>query len=134
MTSTNISKLAIAACGLLAGVVLVVSCSDDSPGDADAAACDCPAAEPPLNGRIVAVRASNPIQPGTGGGQGASCPAGAIVLGGACEVMTPDRAIQVSSSRVDRSANHAYVCEWSARDATVANTGTAEAICLVPAQ
>jgi hypothetical protein len=134
MTSTNISKLAIAACGLLAGVVLVVSCSDDSPADADAAVCDCPAAEPPLNGRIVFVRASNPIQPGTGGFQGASCPVGATILGGACEVMNPDRAIQVSSSRVDRTASHAYVCEWSARDAAVANTGTAEAICLVPAQ
>jgi hypothetical protein len=134
MTSTNISKLAIAACGLLAGVVLVVSCSDDSPGDADAAACDCPAAEPPLNGRIVAVRASNPIQPGTGGGQVASCPQGATILGGACEVMISDRSIQVASSRIDRTASHGYVCEWSARDATVANTGTAEAICLVPAQ
>ncbi len=43
--------LAALAASFLAGAVFVVACSDDSPGDADAATCSC---EPPLAGRIQA--------------------------------------------------------------------------------
>ena len=40
------------AAGVGVGIALVLSCGDDSPGDADAAVCDCPAAEAPLAGRV----------------------------------------------------------------------------------
>lgn len=133
MKTTN--WIAAASFGAIVGVAMVVACSDDSPGDADAAACECPAAEPPLAGRIVSVRsAPNPINPGSGGGQIASCPTGATLLGGACELTTDDPRVLLTSSRILRSGGaEGYVCNWSALEATVANTCTAEAICLIPA-
>jgi hypothetical protein len=123
-----------AASGAVLSLTLVLACSDDSPGDADAALCDCPAAEPPIAGRIMVVQASNPIQVGTGGQQTVFCPAGAVVLGGACDVTTDDPEVQVQKSAFVRDAQQGYRCRWSAVNATMANTGTAEAICLVPAQ
>lgn len=120
--------------GIVFGAAFVIACSDDSPSDADAAVCDCPAAEPPIAGRLMVVQASNPIQTGTGGQQTVFCPAGALVLGGACDVMTDDPAIQVQKSAFVRDAQQGYRCRWSAVGATTANTGTVEATCLVPAQ
>jgi hypothetical protein len=120
--------------GALGGIVLVVACSDDSPARVDAATtCDCPAAEPPLAGRIMSVRGTGQLTPGTLGVAQADCPIGATILGGACEVTTPDALIQVMSSRFGRGSLQVFVCVWTAADATVANTGTAEAICLLPA-
>ncbi len=122
------------ASGALACAALIVGCSDDSPSDVDAAVCDCPAAEPPLAGRVVSVRSSgNPIAPGSGGGAAADCPQGSTILGGACEVMNDDANVLVSESRFVRTGGAQFVCKWSALNATVANTGVAEAICLVPA-
>jgi hypothetical protein len=75
------------------------------------------------------------ITPASTGGATAICPAGAKVLGGACSIMNPDAQIQVSFSRVEQSGSaEGYTCVWTALSATLANTGTAEAICLVPAQ
>ena len=119
--------------GIVLGAVLMIACSDDSPGDADAAVCDCPAAEPPLAGRIISVRSEpNPINPGSVGAQIANCPVGAILLGGACEVTNIDANVLVMQSRIERGTNTAYACWWSAINATVANTGVAEAVCLIP--
>ncbi len=48
--------LIIALVGAAVACALILSCGNDSPGDADAhTTCDCPAAEPPLSGRIVRV-------------------------------------------------------------------------------
>lgn len=121
--------------GAVASLTLVIACSDDSPGDVDAAVCDCPAAEPPLAGRITAVTDTNPITAGLTGATSVLCPVGATVLGGACDVMTDDPLIQVQESAFVRGAQQqGYRCNWSALDATVNNTGKVEAICLVPAQ
>lgn len=130
----KLNSLALIAVGTVGGIALIVACSDDSPSDADAAVCDCPAAEPPLAGRIVAVRQSSPITAGSSGIAGVACPAGATILGGACEVETPDDNILLKESRFLRTGNPQYICRWSALDATASNTGTAEAICLTPAQ
>lgn len=119
--------------GLGAGVSLVVACSDDSPGAADAAVCDCPAAEPPLTGRITSVRGMNPISAAGTGFASVDCPIGATVLGGACEVMNLDANVLVMESRFTRGSQQGYQCSWSALNATASNTGIAEAICLVPA-
>ena len=123
------------ATGLVIGATLVIACSDDSPGDADAAVCDCPAAEPPLTGRIMSIRSGpNSINAGGAGFQAANCPIGATLLGGACEVTNVDANVLVMESRIQRGSNFAaYTCSWSALNATVANTGVAEAICLIPA-
>jgi len=120
--------------GFTAGVALVVACSDDSPGDVDAAVCDCPAAEPPLAGRITSARGTNPIMANDTAVASADCPAGAVVLGGSCEVMTGDANVVVMESRFTRGSLQGYQCRWSALNATANNTGFAEAICLMPAQ
>ena len=118
--------------GVLGGVALVVACSDDSPTNVDAAdaACSCPAAEPPLAGRITRVRADNNLSPGGGGGAAVSCPAGALALGGSCEVATTDTNVGLLSSRF---VAEGYRCDWSTVNATLARTGTAEVVCLMPA-
>jgi hypothetical protein len=131
----RIQWLAGFAAGACVAVVSIVACSDDSPGDVDAAVCDCPASEPPLSGRITVMRSPGNVNPGSTGAASAFCPAGAKVLGGACALMNPDPQVQVGFSRIEQSGTaEGYSCFWSAVDATVANTGTAEAICLVPAQ
>lgn len=131
----RIQWLAGFAAGACVAVVSIVACSDDSPGDVDAAVCDCPAAEPPLPGRIMTMSTTGNITPASTGGATAICPAGAKVLGGACSIMNPDAQIQVSFSRVEQSGSaEGYTCVWTALSATLANTGTAQAICLVPAQ
>lgn len=127
----NLSAVLILSVGVVAGAALIVACSDDSPTDADAAVCDCPAAEAPLAGRIVHVRAAGPLTAGGGGISAADCPAGATIIGGACEVQAPDAKILLMESRfvVDRQ----LVCRWSTEAATIDNMGTADAICLIPA-
>ena len=127
----NLSAVLILSVGVVMGAALVVACSDDSPTDADAAVCDCPAAEPPLAGRIVHVRLTEVLTAGGGGIAGANCPAGSIIIGGACEVQAPDAKILLMESRFvgDRQLG----CRWSTEAATVDNMGTAVAICLIPA-
>ncbi|MBK7070903.1 MAG: hypothetical protein IPH44_01265 [Myxococcales bacterium] len=121
--------------GIAVGIALVVACSDDSPGDVDAAdaACNCPAAEPPLAGRITRVRADNNLSPGGTGGAAVGCPAGAIALGGSCEVATTDTNVVLLSSRFTPGSPEGYRCDWSTVNATMARTGTAEVVCLTPA-
>ena len=66
--------IALCSAGLVAGIVLVLACDDDSPPDADAApVCDCPAAEPPLTGRIVLEEHPGNIGAGNGNTAGAAC-------------------------------------------------------------
>lgn len=131
----NLTWISTLSSGIVVGALLIIACSDDSPSDADAATCDCPAAEPPLAGRIVSVRGTGgPINAGGIGGASVNCPPGATILGGSCEVTTDDANVLLSSSNFARTGSHQFICKWSALNATVANTGIAEAICLVPAQ
>ncbi len=121
--------------GVAAGISFVIACGDDSPGDVDAAdaSCNCPAAEPPLAGRITRVRSDNNLSPGGTGLSGVFCPSGAIVLGGACEVAVSDTNVVLLSSRIVPGAAPGYRCDWSTVNATMARTGTAEVVCLTPA-
>lgn len=121
--------------GAVLGAGLVIACSDDSPGDADAAVCDCPAAEPPLAGRIVPVRVQGTIQANGGGGASAQCPSGATILGGSCEQMTLSSQVLLLEARISRTTPTApvYVCEWMNNGATTPVV-FAEAVCLMPAQ
>jgi hypothetical protein len=73
--------------GAVAGIALVLSCGDSSPRPVDAAdmtTCDCPAAEPPIAGRIVQVEQMKTIPALDEGAEGVRCPAGAIALSGGC--------------------------------------------------
>lgn len=77
------THLAFLAAGAIAATVVMISCSDDSPADADAAVCDCDPAEPPLAGRIMRVedRSTGAIRVLTAI---AICPVGSTLLGGGC--------------------------------------------------
>lgn len=115
----------------LAGALLVVACSDDAPGDADAAVCDCPAAEPPVPGRIRWVTHDVTVPAMNSGIQTAGCPAGAKLLGGGCNGSGVGSFDVVSAYPFDAGDQQAFVCEWqSSRNEPT--TVTATAICLVP--
>ena len=122
---------------LVAGVALIVACADDSPGDVDAAdapvSCDCPAAEPPLAGRITRVRGDSVLPPNSGGVAVAFCPTGAAALGGACEIQILDDNVVLMSTSFTPGDAPGYRCDWTTGGATMARTGTAEVVCLLPA-
>lgn len=75
--------------GIFVGIASMLACSDDSPGNVDAATCDCPAAEPPLAGRVMVVDQTQVIAANSSGVGGAGCPQGAQMLTGSCTVDTP---------------------------------------------
>lgn len=97
----------------LAGIAFVLSCSDDAPGAADAAACDCPAAEPPLPARVTVVENTTTIPAGGRSSQGAQCPAGSIILTGGCagvdQGMPPDVVLQFSLPGAPQAG---WQCGW----------------------
>jgi len=120
--------------GAAFAAALILACSDDSPGDADAAVCDCPAAEPPLEGRITSVPAPVTVPAGSQGGNSASCPAGGKLLGGGCRNLSGDpRAVLIDSGpRRNVPTDEVFFCRWVSTSPDVQNV-QAEAICLVPA-
>lgn len=120
---------------LLAGAgfatATILACSDDSPSDADAATCDCPDAEPPLSGRIITRTVQEEIAPDGSAGPAANCPTGAVLLGGGCRLSTPNGSIPLIEAGPTTNGI-AYQCVWES-SSPMANTGTAHAICLMPA-
>lgn len=81
----------------LAGALIVIGCSDDSPGDADAAACDCPAAEPPITAsRVRRVDSMVTLGTNTIAAPAAACPAGELLLGGSCYIDLDNTAREVT--------------------------------------
>lgn len=112
-------------------LAIVLSCSDDSPSNVDAAT----ACEPPLAGRIVTIEGT----PGSGTGiisVVAACPAGALRLGGGCEISmnpngsAPDMRLFDAGNRL--GSTDSYWCRWD-NPATVNVTGRAWVTCLMPA-
>lgn len=130
---TTSTWIATALSAFVAGVLLVVACSDDSPGDADAATCDCPAAEPPLAGRVIVVTGNRSIPASGADLAEAVCPTGATLLGGGCRLAVPDSVVlEEAGPNRDAPAQPRYWCRWKST-APDARMATAEAICLVPA-
>ena len=120
--------------GLSAGVISVVACSDDSPGHADAATCDCPAAEPPLAGRIQRFTDTATL-PANGDDQvNAACPDGALIIGGGCAT-TPESTVRnviLQFSHQD-DTGRVWVCRFHNNLATPVDI-RASVYCLVPAK
>lgn len=133
--------------GMLAGIVFVFACGDDGPTPADAqadapnvdapaATCDCPAAEPPLAGRITVVNVLQTI-PGTDrGGQTAVCPEGAIRLSGSCTAgdLATIRNVTLQQSGYYGIGDEfrAWHCEFRNNEATPVVI-KASVTCLIPA-
>ena len=127
-----VKSCGLIASGLAAGMLLVISCSDDHPGSADAATCDCPAAEPPLAGRVQIVKATQEISAGSFGGQSNRCPENSVLLSGGCG--TPDgqpAELELQQSRPAMTED-GWACHFR-NNATGPVTIQVTAFCLVPA-
>jgi hypothetical protein len=118
--------------GVLAGMALVLSCSDDSPGNVDAGACDCPAAEPPIAGRIVVIDVTQVAAANGLGIQSAGCPQGARLLSGSCTtaVDNPVRDVTLQQSGF-YTTEQAWHCQFKNNEATPV-TIKASVVCLMP--
>ena len=126
------SSLVSLIAGMFAGVLLVLSCGDDSPGNADAATCDCPAAEPPLAGRIMIIDQTRTIDAGSRGLAATACPQGALRLEGSCTTATinPNRNVTLEQSGFYGGLTE-WNCEFKNNEATPV-TIKASVVCLMP--
>jgi len=132
--------IAYSLAGATAAIALMLACSDDSPGDADAAVCDCPSSEPPITqARIVRVDGPDTNIDAAGGGALAGCPTGAIVLTGGCYVTqdgTGTGAVLSASGPSVASASspaNGWVCDYSRNNTGSTVTVHAQVTCLLPA-
>jgi hypothetical protein len=120
-------------CGAMVAILAVVSCSDDAVAPVDAqqpAVCDCPAAEPPLAGRVVRIEGTGDIDANAPASASARCPSDATLLSGSCTLEEHDAAITVNESGFPNSGQ-VWRCEWN-NPGSNANVGIATAVCLVP--
>ena len=129
-----LKNFALVLAGVAGATAFILACSDDSPGDADAAVCDCPAAEPPLAGRITRVEdqftgAQARYFPS------ARCPDNSTLLGGGCYAAGAGAAsVTLTSSGAPGISPdpRVYECKWTNISETEV-TVTAWATCLTPA-
>jgi hypothetical protein len=129
---TIVTHLGLLAAGMAAGAMLVISCSDDSPGSADAATCDCAPAEPPIAGRIHIVTNTQIAPPNQVGLQSNRCPDGSVLLGGGCGTEDGQPADIVLSQSRPSTSGDGWACYFQNQSATPI-TIKVEARCLVPA-
>jgi hypothetical protein len=132
------------AAGAILSAAVILACGNGSPGDADAAACDCPEAEPPLAGRIQVVE--DVRSPGTAGGvaavlcESATAAADWTLLGGGCRVDDDNagdlilyQAGPIPFSETNQTMG-GYACNWRNPISAPIDAVKAYAICLVPAE
>lgn len=120
----------------LAGAVAVVACSDDSPSDADAAVCDCPASEPPITAtRLHRVDgAASQTAVNTVSLASANCPVGEIALSGSCYIDQDRTPRQVFTQTAGATPDGgAWVCYFVNNDLTNTADVHAQALCFKPA-
>jgi hypothetical protein len=124
-------------CGAALSLVLVLSCSDNSPTGADAASCECPLSEAPLMGRAVEIESAEVLPaaniPPLNGkvGETADCPRGSFLLSGGCAASvgaTPDIVLEASYP-----AGTGWRCDWK-NNSNEPVPVRAIARCLTPAQ
>ena len=125
-----LKNLVLVLAGAVGALALVVACSDDSPGNADAAVCDCDPAEPPLANRIVRLE-DRRTQTTPAVYAGVSCPDGSVLLGGGCHGEGPT-ALSLVDSGSSEGGPLAWACDWRNQPA-VEVTVVAWATCLLPA-
>jgi hypothetical protein len=130
--------LVVLSLGFVVGVAFVLSCGDDhspTPADAAVAQCDCPAAEPPLTGRIVRVTGDRSISAMSSFAAVAICEDGSTVLSGGCFARSSDPKYILNSSYPAPAGDpnpKAWVCEFY-NGTAAAVTSSAYVTCLKPA-
>jgi hypothetical protein len=129
-------SIVLVASGVVAGIAFVLSCSDDAPGKADAATCDCPPAEPPITAsRYQVVDGIAEVLANDTGLAGALCPAGTAFLSGSCttQLRNPTRDVTLQQSGFyDASEFGGWTCRFRNNEATPV-TIKATVVCLKPA-
>lgn len=126
--------------GVALGIAVVVACGNDDPAitdasadDAGAAQCDCPAAEPPLEGRIIQIEDLRQLANDGFQNASAQCESGTVLLGGGCQVNDTDQDrlhLYVAGSNGD---GRSYACRWDNPDGATIDEVRAWATCYVPA-
>ena len=131
--------------GATAGIAFVISCGDnwrlkadaaiDAPKSVDAApVCDCPAAEPPLAGRLEVFSGTQVIAGNDTGLQGRACPAGTQLISGSCttDFINPIRDVTLQQSGFFGMPPVGWECLFRNNEATPV-TIRVSVICLKPA-
>jgi len=126
-----LKNLVLVLTGAFGALALVVACSDDSPGNADAAVCDCDPAEPPLAGRIVRLE-DRRTETTFGVFAGVTCPDGSMLLGGGCYGEGPTGVLTLIDSGSAEGGPLGWACSWI-NQPPEAVTVVAWATCLLPA-
>jgi hypothetical protein len=134
--------LAIVLASSLAGALVVVACSDDSPtpADADAGACNCPSAEPPINAARLHRVDSGPVTvPLASSAEAvALCPTGELLLGGSCYIDQDETAQQVAlkeagmAPEAGGTSGTAWTCAYGNQSTVGTAMVRAQALCLRP--
>jgi hypothetical protein len=119
--------------GVALGIVLVLSCGDESPPRVDAAdapSCDCPLSEPPIVvDRIQRFERTFTLPANLTRGEGIGCPPLGIALSGGCQGGINENVVLVESSGGVR----AWDCIW--RNLTNAPVEMRVSVqCLMPPQ
>lgn len=127
--------VAIFLAGSFSSLALILSCGDEQPTMADAAACDCAPAEAPLAGRAIETERAFTLPPVTEGdgqaGTNVRCPTGGVLLSGGCAASVgavPDIVIESSYPSQD-----SWSCDWK-NNSNEPVPVRAIARCLMPAQ
>jgi len=128
------------AAGAVISAVVIVACSDDSPQDADAATCDCPASEAPITAaRVVRVDNVATVATNSDAAPIAMCPAGSLLLSGSCYVDEDNtgRELSLVSSGAQPASSSMPASSWACAfdNKSLAGTATvrAQVSCLLPA-
>lgn len=131
--------------GAMAGIAFILSCGDnlsvkanadaaiDAPKAPDAApTCDCPAAEPPLSGRIVVVSNTRDIPPNFPGGTSVVCPEGSQLISGSCtqDQLNPVPNITLEQSGFFAISPREWFCLFRNNEFMTTVTIRASATCL----
>lgn len=125
--------------GAIFGIAFALSCGNGSPhvvDASDAAACTCPAAEPPLSGRIVEMDAryvipANSVHQTHGSAACTFGPSSGIPLNGGCTADLPLNGSIVLEQSAPEGVG--WVCSWS-NPSNVDVSVHALVRCLMPAQ
>jgi hypothetical protein len=128
-----INSIALLSIGAVFGVGMVLSCSNDSPHRSDAAACDCPASEPPIAGRLIFVEGlPQTLQAGEQDVATAACMPGTQFVSGTCTAGNPNvlEDIQVQQFGFNQ-ATSVWFCAFKNNELTAAQV-KATAVCLKP--
>jgi len=137
---SSIRSVVLALSGMAAGIALALACNGEgSAADAaDGGACDCPPAEPPLEGRIVRVSNSLEIAENSVGSLAVGCDTGSldgkegILLGGSCSLqsLSSEAFLNYAGISPQTGGENTWFCQWR-NDGDDPDTMITTAVCLV---